>query len=102
LTAKQEVEEMVTLAMTVLPSNELSEVQHFLDHDEYEMAFEGLIIQLSRHGAALPNRQSREIRDLAERLGLRAESVFAGNFWDIMNLWLRQVDPSQAAGEASE
>jgi len=54
-------------------------VRHYIDHDEYEMAFEGLCLDLL----------DQKVKDvdwplciaLARRLGLDKESVFDPGFW---------------------
>ena len=55
-------------------------VEHYLSHDEYEMAFEGLGIELMNISQiTLDDR--RLCTRLARQLGLDVESVFDGDFW---------------------
>jgi hypothetical protein len=55
-------------------------VEHYLSHDEYEMAFEGLGLELIKvDEVTLEDR--RCCTWLARQLGLNTESVFDANFW---------------------
>ncbi|WDR87345.1 hypothetical protein [Burkholderia ambifaria] len=57
-------------------------VRHFIDHDEYEMAYEGLFIDLMNI-AFDPNEISVDIyRKIGEDLNLKEESVFEEGFWE--------------------
>ncbi|WP_175699494.1 hypothetical protein [Burkholderia ambifaria] len=57
-------------------------VRHFIDHDEYEMAYEGLFIDLMNIGFD-PNEISVDIyRKIGEDLNLKEESVFEERFWE--------------------
>ena len=46
-----EVRSCVEACSNVLPPEGLTEVRHFLDHGEYEMAFEGLVLELIQNDA---------------------------------------------------
>lgn len=56
-------------------------VEHFLSHDEYEMAFEGLTIELMTLKEEISPDDRRCCVSLARRLGLVQDSVFDPNFW---------------------
>ena len=63
-----------------LSSDAREGVEHYLSHDEYEMAFEGLAIELMRiDEVTLDDR--RCCTQLGRQLGLDAESVFDADFW---------------------
>jgi hypothetical protein len=57
-------------------------VQHYLDHSEYEMAFEGLFIELMKLKVSLGNEESCGFIELGKKLDLDKESVFDGDFWN--------------------
>ncbi len=65
----------------MLPAESLTEVHHFLEHGEYEMAFEGLVLELVRNDAITDGFSVSKWLSVAEGLGLRDESVFVGDLW---------------------
>lgn len=71
-----------------LPHSTHEGVSHFLDHAEYEMALEGLCLDLMAYEIA--DVDWAQCRTLAERLGLDKESVFDPDFWSKLTDRLRQ------------
>lgn len=55
-------------------------VEHYLAHDEPEMAFEGLFLELIRQDIPV-NIDSEFAKAVARKLKLDQESVFDTNFW---------------------
>lgn len=66
----------------LLDSESLESIQHYLDHREYEMAFEGLFIELMKANADLNEGEMETSFKLGQELGLDEDSVFDGNFWE--------------------
>lgn len=56
-------------------------VMHYIDHDEYEMAFEGLFLEIFNANFWPKNHDIKYWTNLGEKLGLCESSVFDGNFW---------------------
>ncbi len=56
-------------------------VRHNLDHDEYEMAFEGLFLGLITHGSIASSDPLDVYLQLGKSLNLDKESVLDGQFW---------------------
>lgn len=56
------------------------EIEHYLAHDEYEMAFEGLALELL-NVPPVSSEDRRACVELARRLGLDRESVFDPELW---------------------
>lgn len=56
-------------------------VRHYLDHDEYEMAFEGLFLDLIAHGSITSCDKLDVYLALGRSLNLEKESVLDGQFW---------------------
>lgn len=54
-------------------------VRHYLDHDEYEMAVEGLCLDLLARES--PTVDWQRCLSLARRVGLDKVSVFDAEFW---------------------
>lgn len=62
-------------------------IQHYLDHDEYEMAFELLILVLADLRKYPPNFVFEPWIELAKNLNLNTESVYAPDFWERFMRW---------------
>ena len=56
-------------------------VEHYLDHDEYEMALEGLIIDLLAAGRLPSDLKWSDLVALGYRLNLDKESTFDPSAW---------------------
>lgn len=83
-----EVRSCVEASANVLSSEGLKEVRHFLEHGEYEMAFEGLVLELIQNDATPTGFSASKWLSVAEGLGLRVESVVVGNFWAQLAAWV--------------
>lgn len=77
----------ISLAEEIFQNDELSEVKHYYDHDEYEMALEGLLIELISAGIYPDNFEFSEWKELAIHYGLDKESVFDGSIWSKFIQW---------------
>ncbi|WP_250500158.1 hypothetical protein [Caballeronia sp. GAWG1-5s-s] len=66
---------------SVLDEEMLTSVRHYIEHDEYEMGFEGLFIDLMKINFD-PNSIEMDVYlKIGESLSLNVKSVFDGNFW---------------------
>lgn len=67
-----------------LAQDAVDAVEHYIEHDEYEMALEGLCLELM--GMSEFTSEDREIcKRLSMQLGLNRESVFDPEFWQKLN-----------------
>lgn len=64
-----------------LDAETVEAVQHYLDHSEYEMAYEGLFIELIKLDQNPKNIDFSIYTDLGKKLKLDVESVFDSDFW---------------------
>ena len=64
-----------------LNSGTIEGVQHFLDHDEYEMAYEGLLLDLMELNDLSYNICCDDYIWLGKELKLDKESVLSSDFW---------------------
>ena len=64
-----------------LDAETMEAVQHYLDHSEYEMAYEGLFIELMKLDNKHKNIDYGIYTDLGKKLKLDVESVFDSGFW---------------------
>jgi hypothetical protein len=67
--------------------NELEEVEHYFNHGEYEMAFEGLVIEFIRIGRYPDKFSFTEWKDLALYYNSDKESVFDDKSWTNFMAW---------------
>lgn len=78
---KNYIEEILRIYCNLLSSECIEAVHHYLDHDEFEMAFEGLFLDLMKIGQIPQLIDSKECIDVAKTLKLDRESVFDADFW---------------------
>jgi hypothetical protein len=69
-----------------LDEESINSVNHYLDHNEYEMAFEGLFIEIMQL-QSIPQIDLIKAREIAEDLNLNNESVFDFSFWNKFELF---------------
>ncbi len=74
--------DMITDSIQYFDEETIMEIMHFYRHDEYEMALEGLIIELMKIQKYPPHFSYEEINKLVLHYHLNVESVFEYNFWE--------------------
>ncbi len=78
--------------MDDLDDESIEAVQHYLDHDEYEMAFEGLFIELININAELSTETANKCIVLGKKLYLHEEYMFDKKFWEKLERFLSKYD----------
>ena len=78
-----------------LPEEGLKEVQHYIDHGEPAMAFEGLLLELMKIDKVPVSYNYSEWANLIHVLGLDTDSVFDGHLWQKFQEWGRNKMPSK-------
>jgi len=73
--------DLVEKSGSCLDESSVEAVKHYLNHDEYEMAFEGLLIDLMERGCGLNDVEWCRYIDIGKKMGLDKESVFDSAFW---------------------
>lgn len=102
MSTHSEVEAFVRSFADSLSSDARTEIQHYLDHGEPEIAFEGLVLELGGQDVS-PWQQPRAAwLSLAERLGLREESVLTGDLWGRLSSWLARHSTHEPRAEADQ
>lgn len=79
------LEELLERFGNLLDDESINSVRHYLDHREFEMAFEGLFIELIKIDTVFSKNELINCIHLAQKLGLDNESVFDGEFWESLN-----------------
>jgi len=87
--AQQKIESLLDQCAGILCSEAVGEVRHYLEHDEPEMAFEGLFIELMQVGKIPEPVNKVCCIKLGEYLNLDAESVLDDDFWMKFNQFLK-------------
>lgn len=80
--------ELITYCKEFLDKESISEVMHFFNHDEYEMALEGLVIEMIKANKYPKNFSIDKITELLIHYHLNIESVFDCNFWKNYTEWI--------------
>lgn len=90
------LEEAINVSKSILSLEGLEGVEHYLQHGEYEMAYEGLVIELYASGLYPANFNFTDWKELGLVLGLDKESVFDEEFWDKFNKWGQAYIPENS------
>lgn len=77
----------IDLLEPILPKGELKEVRHYFDHGEYEMALEGLLIELIHAKKHPKNFNYVEWEEMTKNYNLDKESIFDDDIWDKFVKW---------------
>jgi hypothetical protein len=81
----------IEVSKSILMDEAYIEVRHYYDHGEYEMAFEGLVIELVKENKYPQSFVSAEWENLGIEFGLNKESIFDYYFWNKFIEWLKRT-----------
>jgi hypothetical protein len=76
---------------TEIPGDAIAQIEHYMKHNEYEMAFEGLFIEFIRADLNTTMDWDR-VLELGEFLNLDKESIFEPKFWEKLNDFIKSRD----------
>ena len=79
-TAELYIKDTLKLTSSTLDKETIEAVQHYIDHDELEMAFEGLFIELMKTKKTV-NIDTSTGKETALFLKLDKETVYDPDFW---------------------
>ena len=80
-----------TLLLEVkLDRESIEAINHYLEHDEYEMAFEGLFIEIMKL-EEVPKIDFVESMKVGRKLKLNEESIFDFEFWKKFETFIKIV-----------
>lgn len=77
---KQFIQNTLSIVESKLDDDSVNSILHYLQHDEYEMAFEGLFLEIMRFDKS-PQIDLDLAKKIAVFLKLDEESVFDFDFW---------------------
>jgi hypothetical protein len=74
---------------SLISEDSYKEVKHFYEHGEYEMAFEGLALELMQLDRRPVNFDYKSWCGIIKEMKLDQESVFDAEFWHKFQEWER-------------
>lgn len=81
----------------ILDTDTYSAVTHYLEHGEYEMAYEGLFIDLIDAKFEIQKIDIKYYLTLGVKLNLDKESVFKGDFWKCLTNYIHKQESGNAS-----
>ncbi|WML46754.1 hypothetical protein RCG23_14005 [Neobacillus sp. PS3-34] len=81
------LKQCIAVSKVILSTDVIKEVEHYFNHSEYEMAFEGLLIELTKLGKYPLGFNFLEWKALGEHFKLDKESVFDVSIWTKFLNW---------------
>lgn len=84
---EKRLEQYLILSKELLSNEDIKEVEHYFNHSEYEMAFEGLLIELTKLGTYPDGFNFLEWKELGEHFKLDKEFVFDETIWKKFLIW---------------
>jgi len=83
------IRNLLSLVQSKLGEESVESVNHYLNHDEYEMAFEGLFLEIMKL-EEIPKVDLTESKKVGKFLKLNEESVFDFEFWEKFEIYVKQ------------
>lgn len=80
--------ELIKECEEYLDEESINEVVHFYRYGEYEMALEGLLIEMMKVNKYPKNFTAKLVNELALYYRLNIESVFDYYFWEKFEKWI--------------
>ena len=88
---KNEIEHLFNNYKKLFDDETNESINHYLNHDEYEMAFEGLFIEIMKTNVWISKKSILFYIDIGIQLSLDKESVFEQDFWKKLNNWCAKI-----------
>ena len=79
--AEQLIKSLLDDFLDFLDLESVNAIEHYLNHGEYEMAFEGLFIELIKADVSISQNELNKYFELGKDLNLDRDSVFDDGFW---------------------
>ncbi|WP_433958656.1 hypothetical protein [Cytobacillus horneckiae] len=77
----------ISMSKKSLPIEALEAIMHYFEHDEFELCFEGLVIELINNQSYPERFNFLEWKKVALEYQLDKESAFDGYFWGRFTKW---------------
>ena len=90
----KDIKEYILLTLEIveskLDSESIDYINHYINHDEYEMAFEGLFLEIMKL-EEIPKIDFLKSKKIGELLKLNEESIFDIDFWYKFKNYLEKI-----------
>ena len=86
-TTEERIGEIIHSCKSIVSEETNKEVRHFYEHGEFEMAFEGLLIDLMKGNKVPQNYDYDQWCNLIKETGLDEETNFVGDLWENFQEW---------------
>jgi hypothetical protein len=86
-TSEKRLEQYIISSENLLSNEDIKEVKHYFNHSEYEIAFEGLLIELIKLEKYPKDFNFLEWKALGEHFKLDKEFVFDETIWKEFLMW---------------
>ncbi len=83
---------VLNIVQSSLDKETVNLVNHYIEHDEYEMAYEGLFIEIIKL-EEIPNIDLLKSKKIGELLKLNEETVFDFEFWGKFERYIKANTP---------
>ncbi|ULL14757.1 hypothetical protein DVH26_10025 [Paenibacillus sp. H1-7] len=84
---EERLERFISCSKELLTNEGIAAIMHYYCHDEYEMAYEGLLIELTIVGHYPSQFVFIDWKELGEHYGLDKETVFDELKWEKFMQW---------------
>ena len=84
---KKDIEILLNEYKNLFDNKTNNAIKHYIEHDEYEMAFEGLFIDIIKQNNWISDKSITYYLEIGMQLSLDKESVFDPDFWMKLNCW---------------
>jgi hypothetical protein len=81
------IESVIEVLRNILDEDTMNEVMHYFDHGEYEMSYEGLMIDAMEVSLKNISVDFVEMKEIAIELRLDKDTVFDSEFWTKFIEW---------------
>jgi hypothetical protein len=92
---KEFIQLVLKLVESKLDNESIDYVNHYINHDEYEMAFEGLFLEIMKF-EKIPEIDFLKSKEIGELLKLDEESVFDFDFWNKFKYYLETTSSTNS------
>ena len=87
MSPEERVDQLIAESSDLISAAGLAEVRHYVAHGEYEIALEGLVLELIQAGERPSPFDYARWSALIVELGLQEESALVGDFWERFQAW---------------
>jgi hypothetical protein len=92
---KESLKAILSLVDSKLEKSLIDHIEHYIKHDEYEMAFEVLFTEIIKF-ENLSLIDYKKVKEIGKLLKLDKETVFDPNFWGNFISFIKKIEPDRS------